>query len=144
MVTLGAMGRAKNGSGGHWTPDGLSCACRVAGAVEDYPFGDKVAVFEVADKRLALVSLGAFGGVNLLPAAKLVVLDDPSDSGTTGADEELCPGVSNVGWRVSSVTCARDLAAVPLQLTDSSGEKTGPCCLIRDERLDVGPEVLAS
>jgi predicted DNA-binding protein (MmcQ/YjbR family) len=41
------------------------CSSRTA-AIEDYPFGDEVAVFKVAGKMFALVSLdGAQGFVNL-------------------------------------------------------------------------------
>jgi predicted DNA-binding protein (MmcQ/YjbR family) len=39
--------------------DAVIAACGVKpGAVEDYPFGDEVAVFKVADRMFALVPLG--------------------------------------------------------------------------------------
>ncbi len=47
--------------------DWVSAACSAKpGAVEDYPFGDEVAVFKVAGKMFALVPLGeAPGSVSL-------------------------------------------------------------------------------
>jgi predicted DNA-binding protein (MmcQ/YjbR family) len=49
------------------TRDGVLEWCgRLAGAVEDYPFGDGVAVFKVGGRMFALVSLeGDQGSVNL-------------------------------------------------------------------------------
>src|SRR5215472_3928708 len=49
------------------TRDGVLEVCsRLAGAVEDYPFGDGVAVFKVGGRMFALVSLeGDPGSVNL-------------------------------------------------------------------------------
>ena len=48
-------------------PGWVIAACSAKpGAVEDYPFGDDVAVFKVAGKMFALVSLGeAPGSVSL-------------------------------------------------------------------------------
>jgi predicted DNA-binding protein (MmcQ/YjbR family) len=47
------------GSGQDW----VIAACSVKpGAVEDYPFGDEVAVFKVAGRMFALVPLGAAPG----------------------------------------------------------------------------------
>ena len=44
----------------------LDLLSRMRGAVEDYPFGDEVAVFKVGGKMFALVSLeGEHGFVNL-------------------------------------------------------------------------------
>src|SRR5215210_7157060 len=46
--------------------DVLELCAAMRGAVEDYPFGDEVAVFKVAGKMFALVMLdGASGFVNL-------------------------------------------------------------------------------
>jgi hypothetical protein len=47
--------------------DRVMAACGTKpGSVEDYPFGDEVAVFKVADRMFALVSLGpAPGSVSL-------------------------------------------------------------------------------
>lgn len=43
--------------------DAVIAACSVKpGAVEDYPFGDEVAVFKVADRMFALVPLGETPG----------------------------------------------------------------------------------
>jgi YjbR protein len=36
----------------------LAACCAKPGAVEDYPFGDEVAVFKVAGRMFALVPLG--------------------------------------------------------------------------------------
>jgi predicted DNA-binding protein (MmcQ/YjbR family) len=40
----------------------LAACCAKPGAVEDYPFGDEVAVFKVAGRMFALVPLGAAPG----------------------------------------------------------------------------------
>jgi predicted DNA-binding protein (MmcQ/YjbR family) len=46
--------------------DVLDVCAGLPGAVEDYPFGDSVAVFKVADRMFALVSLeGSRGSVSL-------------------------------------------------------------------------------
>jgi predicted DNA-binding protein (MmcQ/YjbR family) len=46
--------------------DVIDCCLGMRGAVEDYPFGDGVAVFKVAGRMFALVSLDASpGSVNL-------------------------------------------------------------------------------
>jgi predicted DNA-binding protein (MmcQ/YjbR family) len=46
--------------------DVLACCAGMAGAAEDYPFGDEVAVFKVGGKMFALVMLeGEPGFVNL-------------------------------------------------------------------------------
>jgi predicted DNA-binding protein (MmcQ/YjbR family) len=49
------------------TRDGVLDLCaRLPGAVEDYPFGDAVAVFKAGDRMFALVSLeGSPGSVSL-------------------------------------------------------------------------------
>ena len=44
----------------------LDLCSRLPGAVEDYPFGDEVAVFKVGGKMFALIALaGEPGSVNL-------------------------------------------------------------------------------
>jgi predicted DNA-binding protein (MmcQ/YjbR family) len=44
----------------------IAACCAKPGSVEDYPFGDEVAVFKVAGKMFALVALGtAPGSVSL-------------------------------------------------------------------------------
>ena len=71
------------------------------GAVEEYPFGDEVAVFKVGGKMFALVSLdGDPGFVNLKcdPARALELRDctPRSDPGTTRTRSTGTPSTSTV------------------------------------------------
>jgi predicted DNA-binding protein (MmcQ/YjbR family) len=47
--------------GNHPRDEAIAVSSAKPGSVEDYPSGDEVAVFKVADKMFALVTLGPLG-----------------------------------------------------------------------------------
>lgn len=83
------------------------CTAKIKpGAVEDYPFGDEVAVFKVAGRMFALVPLGeAPGSVSLKCDPGLAVACVPATPGSRLATTST----SGIGipWRLTAQCPAR-------------------------------------
>jgi ABC-type branched-subunit amino acid transport system ATPase component len=109
-------------------------------------YGDFTAVDDVsftAQPGRVTGFLGPNGAGKSTTMRIIVGLTQPT-SGTATVAGRRYVDLPNPGLVRIARDRAWDLTAVALQLTDSGAEKTGLCCLVRDERLDVRSEVLAS